>query len=139
MFKWNLGKGDTPSEKFKNYQADYYGSTNFLGVADTLVTLKNKGYKEEDFPTGVICISDCEFNPNDNANMPVFEAFLDKLRKGGFSEEFVSKFKIILWNLSNSYYDEDITEVKVEDLADRPNLYYMSGLDPASYCFYYGN
>lgn len=131
-------KGDTPSEKFKNYQADYYGSTNFLGVAKTLVALKNKGYKEEDFPTGIICISDCEFNPSNDANMPVFESFLNTLRKGGFSEEFVSKFKVVLWNLSNSYYDENITEVKVEDLADRPNLYYMSGLDPASIAFIMG-
>ena len=56
-------------------QYSYYGSTNFLGVAELFVDLKKKGYSESDFPSGVICISDGEFDSYDNNKLSTFKRF----------------------------------------------------------------
>lgn len=66
-----------------------------------------------------------------------FELFLRKLRDAGFSNEFVDNFKIVLWDIPNGYYGNEIRP-KFEGLADRPNFYYMSGLDPAGIAFLTG-
>lgn len=66
----------------------------------------------------------------------VFESFLDALRPW-FSKEFVDNFKLVLWDCPNDYYGEGVRP-KFESLADRPNFYYMSGLDPAGIAFLTG-
>lgn len=66
-----------------------------------------------------------------------FESFLRKLRDAGFSNEFVDNFKIVLWDIPNGYYGNEIRP-KFEGLADRPNFYYISGLDPAGIAFLTG-
>ena len=98
-------------------------------------TSKQKGYDESEFPTGIICISDGEFNRYSH-DKSVFESFLDALRPW-FSKEFVDNFKLVLWDCPNNYYSEGIRP-KFESLADRPNFYYMSGLDPAGIAFLTG-
>lgn len=125
---------NTPSEKFLNPLSGYCGSTNFCGVAEEFVRLKQKGYAEKDFPTGVICISDGEFNRCGRATN--FDQFLNILRKGGFSEEFVSNFKIVLWDIPNGYYGNPTP--KFEALANRENFFYMSGFDGAGIAFLTG-
>ena len=137
MHTWS---GKTPTEKFFNFNSSYVGSTNFLGVAKLFAELKSKGYAESDFPTGVICISDGEFDCGRSygfgTKKTTFENFKSILRKAGFSEEFVSNFKIVLWDIPNGYYGKHTA--KFEGLADAPNFFYMSGFDPAGIAFLTG-
>ncbi len=138
MHTW---KGNTPTEKFLNMRNSIVGDTNFLNVANLFASIKESGVAETDFPTGIICISDGEFNSN--ANWPgrdmvtVFAEFLSSLRRAGFSEEFVANFKIVLWDIRNNYYG---TKHKsgFESFADAPNLFYMSGLDGSTVSFLLG-
>lgn len=132
---WN---GNTPFEKWRNTSlSGECDNTNFLSIAELFVDLKKKGYKESEFPTGVICISDGEFDeaPSDKSD---FEVFLEILRKGGFSDKFVDNFKLVLWDIPNVYYDGKNIRPKFEGIADRPNFYYMTGFDPAGIAFLTG-
>lgn len=132
---WN---GDTPFNKWKNTPlSGECCNTDFLSIAGLFVDLKRKGYKESEFPTGVICISDGEFDeaPSNKSN---FEVFLETLRKGGFSNKFVDNFKLVLWDIPNGYYDGKNVRPKFEGIADRPNFYYMTGFDPAGIAFLTG-
>ena len=65
-----------------------------------------------------------------------FENFKSILRKAGFSEEFVSNFKIVLWDIPNGYYGKHTA--KFEGLADAPNFFYMSGFDGSGLAFLMG-
>lgn len=138
MHTW---KGNTPTDKFLNMRNSIVGDTKFLEVAKLFVRIKESGVAEADFPTGILCISDGEFN--DHASRPgqdmvtVFAEFLSCLRSAGFSEEFVSNFKIVLWDIRNNYYG---TKHKsgFESFADAPNLFYMSGLDGSTVSFLLG-
>lgn len=52
-------EGSTPLEKYYNEYYKYSAcNTNFFQIAQLFGQLKNKGYAESEFPTGVICISD---------------------------------------------------------------------------------
>ena len=130
-------KGDTPLDKFCSFNNDCYGSTNFLGVADELVRLKEEGYGEDEFPTGILCLSDGEFNSYDNRFKSTFRLFKEKLANAGFSKKFVDDFKIVLWDIRNGYYGGR-SSATFEELADCPNFFYMSGLDPAGIAFLTG-
>lgn len=128
-------KGDSPVEQFYNYHGDGWCGTNLLSVANLLVHLKRTGYKEEDFPTGIVCISDGEFNGN-HKNSPIFTQFRNVLRTE-FSEEFVDKFVMVLWDIPNGYYGDRIRP-KFESLCDEGYTFYMSGFDPAGIAFLTG-
>ena len=105
------------------------------------INLKQRGVKEEDFPTGLLLISDGELDParkgwgsthtNDSSN---FQVAIDRLRQAGFSDEYVSNFKLIMWDIPNYYYGKG-NKVKFEDFADAPNFFYMSGYDPSAVSF----
>ena len=125
--------GTTPLDKFCGYNRSY---TNFLGVAELLAGLKRNGYSEDDFPTGILCLSDGEFN-RDSKNVSSFVRFKEILRNVGFSQEFVDNFKIVLWDIRNGYYGAR-EKATFESLADAPNFFYMSGLDPAGIAFLTG-
>ena len=56
---------------------------------------------------------------------------------GGFSKEFVDNFKIVLWDIRNDYYGGR-KSATFEEVADCPNFFYMSGLDPAGIAFLTG-
>lgn len=129
--------GNTPLDKFCNFSNSYYGSTNFLGVADRLIEMKHKGYDEKDFPTGILCLSDGEFNSSSRNHLTSFQEFKRRLRNAGFSQEFVDNFKIVLWDIRNDYYGGR-KAATFESLADAPNFFYMSGLDPAGIAFLTG-
>lgn len=134
LFKF---KGKTPVEKFASDNEGFFGSTNFVGVAHLLVRIKKQGVAEEDFPTGILCVSDGEFNDpyrGDSKDITNFNAFLEILRDGGFSEEFVQNFKIVLWDIPNDFYGGR-PKATFEDLGDTENFFYMSGLDPAAISF----
>ena len=146
-------EGKTPLEKYYNGYYKYSAcNTNFFQIAQLFGQLKAKGYKEEEFPTGVICISDGEFDrqsgdwnitgTNDwrsrgNASREtVFEAFKSHLSKCGFSKEYVDNFKLVLWDVPNGYYGHSTP--KFEALASTPNIFHMSGFDPAGIAFLTG-
>jgi hypothetical protein len=133
MHTW---KGTTPVDRWLNDRSSYVGSTNFQSVIDLFITIKRKGVPESEFPTGILCISDGEFNPNALSKTNV-DVALVHLRAAGFSEEYVSKFKIILWNLQSHYYGKT-TGSKFETYGAVDNVYYFSGYDGAIIAFITG-
>ena len=132
MVQW---KGATPVDKWMNDRNTNYGSTNFLAVARLFTELKQKGVPESDFPEGLLCVSDGEFNYCGRATTN-FTAFRDTLRYAGFSEEYVKNFKLVLWDIPNGYYGK--SKPTFEDFADAPNCFHISGYDPAVVTFLMG-
>ena len=128
---WN---GTTPTEKYVNDAYTYYGSTNFQSVIDTLIEIKQEGVSEEEFPTGLLVLSDGELNSCGTTTN--FKRAIERLKKAGFSNEFVNNFKIILWDIPNTFYGK--TEQKFESFADTPNFFYISGYDPSVITFLLG-
>ncbi len=122
-------------DKWNSFHNFGYGSTDFLQVAELFANIK-KNVNEKDFPTGLLCISDGEFNNcGDEAN---FDEFRNVLRRAGFSKEYVDNFKIILWDTPNYFYGEE-SSVKFESFADCPNNFYIGGFSPSVISFIMGN
>ena len=134
LHKW---AGATPVDKYINDRCDAYGSTNFQSVIDLFIRLKSEGVKEKEFPSGILCISDGEFNRCGTNKSTNFQLAIRRLREAGFSEEYVNSFKIILWDIPNEWYGAD-NKVKFEDFADAPNFFYMFGYDPSAVAFILG-
>lgn len=130
LHKW---KGSTPYEKWTNDRTNFVGSTNFQSVIDLFVTLRMSGVAESEFPTGIICISDSEFDSTELDQTNV-EVALSKLKSNGFSDEYVSNFKIVLWNLQR-YGGGDKFETYGEDTK---NVFYFSGYDGSVIAFLTG-
>ena len=135
-------KGKTPVDKYINDRCEAYGSTNFQSVISLFISLKNRGVKEKDFPTGILCLSDGEFNctgPYSDYEDTItnFQFALKRLRQSGFSEEYVKNFKIVLWDIPNGWYGHQ-PSVKFEDFADAPNFFYISGMDGSAISFLLG-
>lgn len=128
MHQW---KGSTPYEKWTNDRTSYVGSTNFQSVIDLFCSIKKQGISESEFPTGIICISDMEFNPS-QLNTTNVNAALSKLRKAGFSDEYVNNFQIVLWNLARG------NSSKYETHGNVKNVFYFSGMDGATIAFLTG-
>lgn len=126
--------GNTPYEKWVNDHSGYVGSTNFLSVVNLFANIKNQGVDESEFPSGILCVSDSEFDPGqlDKTNV---ESALNILRNAGFSEEYVGKFKIILWNLQRHY---GRAGNKFETHGNVDNVYYFSGYDASTIAFLTG-
>lgn len=130
MHTW---KGNTPLSKWYNDRSGVVGSTNFISVIDLFAKLKKQGIDESEFPTGILCISDGEFNPASLGRTNVKSA-LDTLRQAGFSKEYVQNFVIVLWNLQNNYYGRGSGE-KFETYGTTPNVFYFSGYSAATVSF----
>lgn len=126
-------KGNTPLEKWFNDDCDTVGNTNFQSVIDLFVALKATGIAESDFPTGILAISDSEFDPSELDATNV-ETARKKLRNGGFSEDFANNFQIVLWNLQSRAYGRGTGE-KFETTADTQGCYYFSGYSPSVITF----
>ena len=132
--KW---KGENVYEKWQNDKSSYVGGTNFQSVVDLFVNIKNNGVDEKEFPTGILCISDGEFNPSSLSETNV-ETVYRKLRGAGFSESYINNFKIILWDLRNSYYGKG-RKTKFETYGtDVKNVYYFSGFEGSIIAFLTG-
>jgi hypothetical protein len=121
MHEW---KGNNALEKWYNDNSSYVGSTNFMSVIKLFINLKNQGVAETDFPTGILCISDGEFNPGQLGKTNVDTA-KGLLKSAGFSKEYVENFVICLWNIPNAYYSNSTP--KFETFDNVPNVFYMSG------------
>lgn len=135
MVEW---KGNTPVDKWINDKNDNFGDTNFLSVAHLFVRLKEQGVPESDFPEGVLCVSDGEFNSFYHRldHTTNFQAFRKILEDAGFSKEYVKNFKLVLWDIPNGYYGK--VKPTFEDFADAPNCFHISGYDPAVIAFLMG-
>lgn len=133
MHQW---KGSTPYEKWMNDNSNFIGGTDFQSVIKLFVNIKQKGVAESEFPTGIICISDSEFNPAQLGKTNVQTA-LKTLRNGGFSEDYINNFKIVLWNLQSNYYGRGTGE-KFETHGAVKNVYYFSGYDASVIAFLTG-
>lgn len=128
-------KGSSPVDKMMNETSQIIAGTNFQAIGKLFVEMKSRGVAEDQFPSGILCISDGCFN-HTGANKTNFDKLLETLKRGGFSKSYVDNFKVILWDVPNSYYGS--TQQAFEDFADRPNLYHISGLDPAAVAFITG-
>lgn len=134
LHKW---KGETPVDKYINDNCTAYANTNFQSVIDLFIRLKEEGVEEKDFPSGLLVISDGELDMCGTNKSTNFQLAIKRLREAGFSEEYVNSFKIILWDIPNSFYGVN-NKVKFEDFADAPNFFYMSGYDPSAVAFILG-
>ena len=133
-------EGNSPSDKYLKNTSYAYGSTNFLGIADLFITIYRHTPIEK-FPTGLIAISDGEFNGcrgEKSSNKTNFQLFKDKLLKAGFPKDYVDNFKIVLWDIPNNFYSCQEIRPKFESFADTPNFFYMGGFDPAGITFLLG-
>ena len=125
--------GHSPLDKWYNDRSSYVGSTNFQSVIQLFVKLLHSGIKEQDFPTGILCISDAEFNPT-QLKLTNVEQAKQTLLDGGFSQEYVNNFIIVLWNLQSRAYGPT-TGKKFETYGDVPNVFYFSGYSAATISF----
>lgn len=125
MHKWT---GNNPIEKWYNDKSNYIGSTNFQSVIKLLCTIKQQGIPESEFPTGILCISDSEFNPT-SLNKTNVDQALNTLRHY-FSNEYVNNFVIVLWNLQSSGRGN-----KFETFGDVKNVFYFSGYSASTISF----
>lgn len=132
MHQW---KGKTVLEKWYNEKVNNFGSTNFQSVIDLFCNLKAQGIPENEFPTGILAISDGDFNPTECGNTNV-KAAKNKLVQAGFSKEFVDKFVIVLWNIPNGFYSRPYAQF--EGTANETGAYYFGGFSPSIISFLMG-
>ena len=131
-------EGNSPSDKYLRNTSCAYGNTNFLSIATLFIEI----YKHtpiEKFPTGLIAISDGEFDSyGKDKCKTTFQLFKDRLLKAGFPKDYVDNFKIVLWDIPNNFYSYEEIRPKFESYADTPNFFYMGGFDPSGITFLLG-
>lgn len=131
-------EGNSPSDKYLRNTSCAYGNTNFLSIATLFIEIY-KHTSIEKFPTGLIAISDGEFDSyGKDKCKTTFQLFKDRLLKAGFPKDYVDNFKIVLWDIPNTFYDNEEIRPKFESFADTPNFFYMGGFDPAGITFLLG-
>lgn len=130
--KWT---GQNPFDKWINDNENCVGTTDFLNVFELFARLKRNGLNENEFPTGLICLSDGEFNPAQSFNKTNIEDGKLILLNAGFSKSFVDNFVVVLWNLQANVN----TGNKFETYGNIPNVYYFSGYSAATISFLTGN
>ncbi len=130
--KLHTWKGSTPTEKWFNDKSTYVGSTNFMSVIELFGVIKREGVSEKEFPEGILCISDMEFNPA-ALNKTNIEAAKEYLKEYGFSETYIENFKIVLWNLCRG------NSTKFETYDNHTNVFYFSGYSPEIIYFLNGD
>lgn len=122
------------TDKWFEDRAGFVGSTNILSVANLFATLRRQ-VPEAEFPTGILAISDMEFNPA-AAGQTNVEAFKQILLQGGFTTDYVNNFKIVLWNVAGTYYKDN--SPKFETFGETTNVFYFSGFDGSIVSFLTG-
>lgn len=133
MHKW---KGANVVDRWNNDHAGFVGGTDFQSVIRLFCNIKRNGISENEFPTGILCISDGEFNPTQLGVTNVQQALIS-LKDAGFSQKYVENFQIILWNLQSGYYGAN-TGKKFETYGNVKNVFYFSGLDGSVVSFLTG-
>jgi len=130
-------KGNTPIEKWYSDDSHYVGNTNFQSVINLFVRIKQQGVSEKDFPEGILCISDGEFDQTD-VNKTNVDVAKSTLLSGGFSQEYVDNFVIVLWNIPNEYYMGN-SKTKFETYeTECSNVFYFGGYSASIISFLSG-
>lgn len=124
--KMHTWKGKTPLEKWYNDHSAVVGSTEFQSVIRLFARLLKNGVPESEFPKGILCISDGEFNPTAQLSETNVTAAKKTLAEAGFSKDYVDSFVIVLWNLQSRYYGRGTGE-KFETYGNVQNVFYFSG------------
>lgn len=130
-------KGSNFVEHWKTEQRVESANTNFLGVAELFAQLKG-GVAEKEFPTGLIIISDGEF---DNTRM--FQdvnilAFKTILLKAGFSINYVNELTFVFWDIRNTFYGK-YQNRKFETYSSKEHkVFYFGGYDGSVISFLTG-
>ena len=96
-----------------------------MSLVNLFCDLKTKGVPEADFPQGILCISDGEFDKAELGQTNI-QATLKALANAGFSKEYVDNFVLVLWNIPNTFYGPD-RGVKFETFNPTPNVFYFGG------------
>lgn len=112
-------------------------NTNFLAVCELFIKIFKSGVPESQFPSGIICISDGEFDNHKMYDSTNVEAFRRGLIGAGFSREFVKNFKFCFWDIHNSFYSSK-ANTKFESHGMENNVFYFSGFDPSVVTFLTG-
>lgn len=118
--------------RFKH--VDSAGSTNFQGILKLWQTALENNVPVRHLPKGIICISDGEFN-NTNSTKTNYTVLMEGLKRLGLPRDYIEEFKIIMWDIPNTFYSHKVSKTKFETYFDCPNMYYMSGLDPSIITF----
>jgi hypothetical protein len=134
--KMHTWQGETPIDKWYNDTTTYVGSTNFESVIRLFAKIKKEGVSESEFPTGILCISDGEFNKA-QLDMTNVASARKILRDAGFSKNFADNFVIVLWNIPNAYYGKAAPKFETYS-GDVPNVFYFSGYNTAVISFLTG-
>jgi hypothetical protein len=104
-----------------------------------MVSLKHEGIAEEEFPNGLLLLSDGEFNPTHVGKTNIQLAY-DKLINAGFSKEFIDKFIIVMWNIQGNHYGANKQSKPNFDAHDgQKNVFYFSGFSPSIIQFLNGS
>lgn len=128
--------GATPLDQYVNFAGCHYGSTNVNDVAELFGRIKSEGVLESEFPGGIVLVSDGEFNRTGNSS--AVSAFKSTLRMKGFSEEFISNFKIVFWDIPN-IYNGHVKPSPFQTFKDHENVFYASGFDGSLLSFLLGH
>lgn len=117
--------GSTPLERWYNDKSGYIGNTDFLSVIRLFGQIKGSGVPECDFPEGILCISDGEFDQTalDDSNVNEARVLLEFF---GFSKEYIDNFVIVMWNIPNGYYRSG-GQVHFETYGKALNVFYFGG------------
>lgn len=110
--------------------------TYFLSIANLFVQMRKEGIKEEDFPTGIICFSDGEFNGGKQQETTVQQ--FRSILTGTFSQEFIKNFKFVFWDIPNTF-DRRKDKTTFETTLCEDGILYMSGFDPTALTFLFEN
>ena len=122
MHTWS---GDSVCERYKKDISAVIGGTNFQSVIDLFCRMKvTNNIPESEFPTGILCLSDGEFNQISLEQTNV-QYGRDRLKAAGFTQDYCDNFVIVLWNIANNYYADSST--KYETYNNAPNTHYFSG------------
>ena len=129
--------GSTPTEKY-NYDVTHnkgcVGSTHFMSVITLMCQMRQNGVPEEEFPRGILLLSDMEFN-RIGTGLSNYQAAMNMLRQY-FSQDYVNNFRMIFWDIYNSFYGE--AQIKSETFSDCPNVFYFGGFSPSVLSFLTG-
>ena len=131
--KMHTWTGNNALERWYNDNVSCVGNTNFQTVINLFASIKAEGVPESEFPTGILCLSDGEFDPASLGKTNV-DAAKATLRAAGFSQEYVDNFIIVLWNLTSNAYGRGTGE-KFETHGAVPNVFYFGGYSAAVVSF----
>lgn len=133
-------KGDNFVDNWMTETRVQSANTNFLAVAKLFATIKNKGVKEQDFPNGIVLISDGEFDSTNMHKDSNIKAFRIILKEAGFSKEFRDNFTFVFWDIRNSFYGTKYTNRKFETYSSsKYKVFYFGGYDGSVLSFLNGS